>query len=71
MQIPTAICADRFVRFGKIQVGALPSRDCRKLTTAEYAVTSTNSAVARYGNIIRIQKQKVQNRPIVRAMAGP
>jgi hypothetical protein len=34
-------------------------------------VTSTNSAVARYGNIIRIQKQKVQNRPIVRAMAGP
>jgi monofunctional glycosyltransferase len=54
LQMPTVICADRLVRFGKIQVGALPSRGRRKLTTAEYAVTSTNSAVARYGSIIRI-----------------
>lgn len=66
LQMPTAICADRLVPFGKIQVAVLPSRCCRKLTKAEYAVTSANSAVARYGSIIR-----VQNQPTVRTMAGP
>ncbi len=57
MNRATATLAGRLTPPGKIQLGAAASGLCRKLAVAEYVVTRTRRAIARYGKIMQIQNK--------------